>query len=202
MSDALTREQKPKGCPSCQSVAATWITDCENPIHAQQANAHIHYLEQLIAERDALAHRVQELEVEQICSVCKSVTDEACSDCRIDLSTTVYVCHARQCRNEHEKKCPGMLQQERAAIQQVIKKEFAKKEYTDEDREHNDVLENIGVFLDHHDLLEQRVKVVTDELTDILVCKAAEVAKLEQQLDAAQAEIEDWRRKLQKAMTP
>ena len=42
----MTREQEPKGCPSCHAVAATWITDCENPIHMPQANAYIHTLEE------------------------------------------------------------------------------------------------------------------------------------------------------------
>lgn len=41
----LTRAQESKGCPSCASVAATWITDCTNPIHMEQANAYIHTLE-------------------------------------------------------------------------------------------------------------------------------------------------------------
>jgi len=42
--DSLMREQV--GCPSCHAVAATWITDCPNPIHAEQANAYIRKLEQ------------------------------------------------------------------------------------------------------------------------------------------------------------
>lgn len=48
--------------------------------------------------------------------------------------------------------------QEQAAIQQAIAKEFAKKEYTDEDRAHNDLLENIGTFLDHHQELEAKLQ--------------------------------------------
>lgn len=34
-----------KGCPSCAAVAATWIGDCDNPIHIHQANAYIRTLE-------------------------------------------------------------------------------------------------------------------------------------------------------------
>ena len=53
MSDISTRDTESKGCPSCKSVAATWISDCENPIHIHQANAHIHYLEQQLATAKA-----------------------------------------------------------------------------------------------------------------------------------------------------
>jgi hypothetical protein len=49
-------DEEPKGCPSCQAVAATWIGGCDNPIHIHQANAHILHLEQQLAtvtqERD------------------------------------------------------------------------------------------------------------------------------------------------------
>jgi chromosome segregation ATPase len=44
-----------------------------------------------------------------------------------------------------------------AAVEQAISVEFAKKDYTDEDRQHKDVLENLGVFLEHHQELEARV---------------------------------------------
>ena len=46
---------------------------------------------------------------------------------------------------------------ERAAITQAISAEFAKKVYTDEDRAHEDLLDNLGVFLDHHNELEQHL---------------------------------------------
>lgn len=38
-----------KGCPSCAAYAATWLTDCDNPIHMAQANAYIRELEQRLA---------------------------------------------------------------------------------------------------------------------------------------------------------
>ena len=61
MSEPLTREQEPVGCPSCHAVRATWITDCENPIHIQQANAYIHCLEdERAALREQLAQVTQE----------------------------------------------------------------------------------------------------------------------------------------------
>lgn len=48
---------------------------------------------------------------EHICTVCKGDNDErlACSDCRIDLQTTVYVCESTTCRDEHEQVCPAKL---------------------------------------------------------------------------------------------
>ena len=48
---------------------------------------------------------------EHICTVCKGDNEEwlACSDCRIDLQTTVYVCSSTTCRDEHEQVCPAKL---------------------------------------------------------------------------------------------
>lgn len=45
-------------------------------------------------ERDAL----------KICHVCKRPTDTACSDCRIDFGTSIYVC-STECLEVHERKC-------------------------------------------------------------------------------------------------
>jgi len=53
MSDIPTMDEEPKGCPSCQAVAATWIGGCDNPIHIHQANAHILHLEQQLATAQA-----------------------------------------------------------------------------------------------------------------------------------------------------
>jgi predicted RNA-binding Zn-ribbon protein involved in translation (DUF1610 family) len=39
------------------------------------------------------------------CVICGKVTYWACSDCRIDTQTTVYVCNKTECRDEHEKVC-------------------------------------------------------------------------------------------------
>ena len=41
------------------------------------------------------------------CHVCGDPTQMACSDCRIDLQTTVFVCSKKSCRDEHETKCRG-----------------------------------------------------------------------------------------------
>lgn len=43
------------------------------------------------------------------CSICSIYTELACSDCQIDLRTTVYVCSKPSCRTEHDKKCPHVL---------------------------------------------------------------------------------------------
>src|SRR5271157_1585780 len=39
------------------------------------------------------------------CVVCDNITEWACSDCRIDTQTTVWVCNRTKCRDEHEKVC-------------------------------------------------------------------------------------------------
>lgn len=41
------------------------------------------------------------------CSVCTDFTELACSDCRMNFKTTVYVCSDPGCRDEHELKCYG-----------------------------------------------------------------------------------------------
>src|SRR5690349_5759542 len=43
----------------------------------------------------------------RICSVCGDATDLACSDCRIDFQTSVYVCRKPECRDQHETRCPS-----------------------------------------------------------------------------------------------
>ncbi len=60
-------------------------------------------------------------------------------------------------RNTRLEQQLAALQQERAAIEQAISVEFTKKVYTDEDRQHKDLLENLGTFLDHHQELEQQL---------------------------------------------
>lgn len=41
----------------------------------------------------------------KLCHVCKQPTLLACSDCRIDFATTIYVCGNSECRDRHERKC-------------------------------------------------------------------------------------------------
>ena len=43
------------------------------------------------------------------CTICGKPTELACSDCQIDLRTTVYVCSTYECRKEHEQKCSHEL---------------------------------------------------------------------------------------------
>lgn len=43
------------------------------------------------------------------CTVCGAMTEYACSDCQIDLRTTVYVCGNPACRDRHEEKCPRFI---------------------------------------------------------------------------------------------
>lgn len=69
-------------------------------------------------------------------------------ECEIAVSGTTVERDALRVENER-------LMQERAGIEQVISVEFAKKNYTDDDRQHKDLLENLGVFLDHHQELER-----------------------------------------------
>ncbi len=60
------------------------------------------------------------------------------------------------------------LKQVHASIEQAISAEFAKKTYTNEDREHKDILDNMGVFLDHHQQLEQHLAACREALAHIL----------------------------------
>lgn len=50
------------------------------------------------------------------CSICNDATLYACSDCRIDLATTVYVCSKSSCRDLHELKCPHRLKAENESL--------------------------------------------------------------------------------------
>lgn len=43
-------------------------------------------------------------DAKKLCTVCGDKTLWACSDCQIDLRTTVYVCEKPACRDEHEHK--------------------------------------------------------------------------------------------------
>ena len=66
----------------------------------------------------ALRDQVARLTEERVCTICGTTTDIACSDCRIDLRTTVFVCTLRACQLAHETKCPGTLRQQLAAVEQ------------------------------------------------------------------------------------
>ena len=41
------------------------------------------------------------------CSVCETQTLLCCSDCRVDLKSSIYVCGSLTCGKSHDKKCPG-----------------------------------------------------------------------------------------------
>lgn len=43
----------------------------------------------------------------KVCHVCGAQTLWACSDCRIDLGATVYVCQKLVCQMTHAEKCPA-----------------------------------------------------------------------------------------------
>lgn len=45
----------------------------------------------------------------QLCHVCGDQTQFACSDCRIDLGSSVYICSKKECRDAHESKCSYVL---------------------------------------------------------------------------------------------
>lgn len=57
-----------------------------------------------------LVEELDRLKAKRVCTICGSSTDMACSDCRIDLATKVFVCANSGCRDEHEKKCPSKVQ--------------------------------------------------------------------------------------------
>jgi len=61
-----------------------------------------------------------------LCSVCKHPTSLACSDCRIDLQTTVYVCPT--CRRHHDEVCGARLRSQFAAERDAAREDGAKAE--------------------------------------------------------------------------
>lgn len=132
------------------------------------------------------------------CSVCDSPTEIACADCRIDLRTTVYVCPARSCRNQHEKRCPACLVLTLSAIEQAISVEFAKKAYTDDDRQHKDVLENLGVFLDHHQELEQQLTATQAEITTLQTSHIEAFPQLQLERTHMQEQLDQARQRVEK----
>lgn len=63
-----------------------------------------------IAEQERLRDQVElEQRLARKCSVCADPTPMACSDCAIDLHTTVYVCSKSECRKAHDTVCPFVL---------------------------------------------------------------------------------------------
>lgn len=54
------------------------------------------------------------------CTVCGSPTDIACSDCRIDFQTTIYVCNTSKCQDEHELKCSSCLRRQLENVQSKL----------------------------------------------------------------------------------
>jgi hypothetical protein len=46
-------------------------------------------------------------DAKKVCHVCGEQTLMACSDCRINLGATVYVCGKRKCREAHDRVCSG-----------------------------------------------------------------------------------------------
>lgn len=54
----------------------------------------------------------------KLCHICGDQTLLACSDCRINLAATVYVCQRSSCRDEHERVCGEWL---RNALAESVK---------------------------------------------------------------------------------
>lgn len=46
-------------------------------------------------------------DAQKVCHICGAQTLLACSDCRLNLSATVYVCGKRECREAHDRVCSG-----------------------------------------------------------------------------------------------
>ena len=65
-------------------------------------------LETALAELMPKSEVIKSAEVRQ-CTVCGAEATLACSDCKIDLHTTVYVCAKTVCQRRHEEKCPHEL---------------------------------------------------------------------------------------------
>lgn len=51
-------------------------------------------------------------DAKKVCTICGTATLYACSDCRIDFQTTIYVCPSTACRDRHEEKCSARLREE------------------------------------------------------------------------------------------
>jgi len=58
---------------------------------------------------------------QKLCTICGDQTLLACSDCRIDFQTTVYVCKKSDCRDEHERKCSACLREIREQLLAALK---------------------------------------------------------------------------------
>jgi hypothetical protein len=84
--------------------------------HRCSQNACVEATYACAVELESLLPALSSAIAEHKCSVCGTPTGLACSDCRIDLQTTVYVCQSADCRDEHEKKCPHALEAELAAL--------------------------------------------------------------------------------------
>lgn len=54
-------------------------------------------------------------DAKKVCTICGDQTLLACSDCRIDFQTTVYVCRKPCCRDAHEEKCSAELRKRLSA---------------------------------------------------------------------------------------
>lgn len=62
------------------------------------------------------------------CHICKIQTLQACSDCRIDLNVTVYVCEKKECRDFHESKCSYWLREALRAERESERKRVLESE--------------------------------------------------------------------------
>jgi hypothetical protein len=59
-------------------------------------------------------------DAKKTCSVCGQQTLLACSDCRIDFQTTIYVCKQAECRERHKAKCPYELRAEVSRLREDL----------------------------------------------------------------------------------
>jgi hypothetical protein len=55
------------------------------------------------------------------CHICKEPTEQTCTDCKINLDATVYICQKVACMDEHEKYyCSGPNRQIRSVAEGVV----------------------------------------------------------------------------------
>ncbi len=92
------------------------VSDLGSRLSQLKAHAWKAHARKVTEERDALRAQLAAATEQHKCSVCGKPTDMACSDCRIDLQTTVFVCAETPCLDEHEKTCPSCLRAELAKV--------------------------------------------------------------------------------------
>lgn len=97
--DSVTTDGTHEGTCVTDQCAQCALAD-ERASHEQSIDDLMKALAAARAEAQELRERLAKAER---CHICKIPTQSACSDCRIDLAATVFVCGKKACIDEHER---------------------------------------------------------------------------------------------------